>query len=114
MVSDYRPREVSKGKIESDSPWDVLSIDKMGPFVAGLKGERYILNVIDCFSRYLILVPLCDHTAMTVSCALFEHVIRYFCCPRRILLDRRTEFTGRVWTELKELLGIQQMLTSPY
>ena len=114
LGSDYKPRDVTKGKIESTSPWDVLSIDIMGPFVAGRKGERYILSIIDCFSRYLILVPLHDHTATTVSRALYEHVIGYFGCPRRILSDRGTEFTGRIWTELMELLVIQQLLTSPY
>ena len=30
---DYKPRDVPKGKIESTSPWDVLSIDIMGPFM---------------------------------------------------------------------------------
>ena len=51
---------------------------------------------------------------MTVSRALYERVIGYFDCPRKILSDRGTEFTGRIWTELMELLGIQQVLTSPY
>ena len=114
LGSDCKPRDVPKGKIESTSPWDVLSIDVMGPFVAGQKGERYILSIIDCFSRYLILVPLRDHTATTVSRALYERVIGYFGCPRKILSDRGTEFTGCIWTELMELLGIQQMLTSSY
>ena len=86
----------------------------MGPFVARRKGERYILSIIDCFSRYLILVPLHDHTATTVSCALYEHVIGYFGCPQKILSDRGTEFMGRIWTDLMELLGMQQLLTSPY
>ena len=110
---DYKPRDVPKGKIESTSPWDVLSIDVMGPFVAGRKGERYILSITDCFSRYLILVPLRDHTAMIVSRSLYERVIGYFGCPWKILSDRGTEFTGHIWTELMELLGIHQMLTSP-
>ena len=87
LGSDYKPRDVPKGKIESASPWDVLSIDIMGPFVAGRRGERYILSIIDCFSRYLILVPLRDHTATTVSRALYERVIGYFSCPRKILSD---------------------------
>ena len=86
----------------------------MGPFVARQKGERYILSIINCFSRYLILVPLRDHTATTVSRALYERVVGYFGCPWKILLDRGAEFTGRIWTELMELLGTQQLLTSPY
>ena len=84
----------------------------MGPFVAGRQGKQYILSIIDCFFCYLILVPLRDHTAMTVSYALYERVIGYFGCPKKILSDRGTVFTGRLWKELLELLGIQQLLTS--
>ena len=86
----------------------------MGPFLPGRKGERYILSIIDCFSRYLILVPLKDHTATSVSRAIYERVIRYFGCPQKILSDKGTEFTGKIWSELLELFGIQQLLTSPY
>ena len=114
LGSDFKPRDVPKGKIESSSPYDVLSIDIMGAFVAGRRGERYILSIIDCFSRYLILVPLRDHTATTVSRSLYERVIGYFGCLRKILSDRGTEFTGRLWKELLQFLGIQQLLTSPY
>ena len=53
LGSDYKPRDVPKGKIKSTSPWDAPSIDIMGPFVAGRRVERYILSIIDCFSRYL-------------------------------------------------------------
>ena len=114
LGSDYKPRVMPQGKIESTSLWDDISIDVMGPFVARRKGERYSLSVIDCFSRYLILIPIKDHDATTVSQALFESVIGYFGWSQKILSDRRTEFTGRVWSEMMELMGIQQMLTSPY
>ena len=93
LGSDYRPRNVPQGQIESTSPWDILSIDVVGPFVSSKKGERYILSIIDCFSKYLILVPLKDHTTSTVSKALYERVTGYFGCPRKILSDRCTKFT---------------------
>ena len=114
LRSDYRTRKVPQGKIESASPWDMLSMDVMGPFISSRKGERYILSIIDCFSKYLILVPLRDHTAPTVSRSLYERVVGYFGCLRKILSDRVTEFTGRIWVELMNLLGVQQVLTSPY
>ena len=114
LGSDYKPQTLPQGKIESTSPWDVFSIDIRGAFITGRKGERYILSVIDCFSRYLILIPIKDHNATTVRQALFERVIRYFGCPKKILSDRGTEFTGRVWAEMMELMGIKQLLTSPY
>ena len=62
----------------------------------GRERERFILTVIDCFSRYLILIPINDHSATTVSEALYERVVGYFGCPWKILSDRGTEFTERV------------------
>ena len=86
----------------------------MGPFISSKKGERYILSIIDCFSKYLILVPLRDHATPTFSRALYNRVVGYFGCPRKILSDRGTEFTGRIWGKLMKLLGLQQVLTYPY
>ena len=70
--------------------------------------------MIDCFLRYLILITIKDHNVTTVSQVLFERVVGYFGCSRKILSDSGTEFTGRVWGELTELLEIQQLLISPY
>ena len=39
LGSDYKPRALLQGKIESVSPWDVISIDVIGPFVPGRKRE---------------------------------------------------------------------------
>ena len=86
----------------------------MGPFVSSKSGEQYILSIIDSFIKYLILVPLKDNTASTVSKALYERVVGYFGCPRKLLSDRGKEFTGRIWTDLMDILGVQQVLTSPY
>ena len=71
LGSDHWSRKVPQEQIESTSPWDVLSIDVMGPFVSSKRGERYI-SITDCFTKYLILVPLKDHTASTVSVMIFK------------------------------------------
>ena len=39
LGSNYKPQALPQGKIESVSPLDALSIDVMGPFVPGRKGE---------------------------------------------------------------------------
>ena len=61
LGSDYKHQALPQGKIESASPWDVVSIDIMGPFISWRKGRIYILFMIDCFSRYLILILIKDH-----------------------------------------------------
>ena len=41
---DYKPRALPQGKIESTSPWDVVSTDIMGPFISGRKGGIYSIR----------------------------------------------------------------------
>ena len=48
-----------------------------------------------------------------MSQALFERVVGYSGCPGKSSLIA-AQFTGRVWGEMMGLLGIQQILTSPY
>ena len=67
---DYRPRKLPSGHINSQQPWDLVSIDVVSPLPRNKAGQRFILLILDCFSRYVILVPLEDHTAETVSKAL--------------------------------------------
>ena len=113
-ATDYKPRKKVTGHINSERPWDLLSVDIVGPLPRTKEGRRFILTIIDCFSRYTILVPLKDHTAVTVGKALYENVIGYFGVPRGILSDRGAEFRSQVWEEMLKLMDIQPHRTSPY
>ena len=99
--------------VESAKPWDMLSVDIMGPFPYDNHSERFIITIMDVYSRYLIAVPVKDHTAQTVSKCLYDNVVAYFGIPRSILSDRGAEFTGMVWKSLNLLLGTEIHLTSP-
>ena len=111
--NDYGHRLKTTGSIQSKGPWDMLSVDIVGPLPADRRHE-FIIVFVDCFSRYSILVPASNHMASTVSDALLRHVVPYFGTPRRLLSDHGREFVGEVWTKLTRSLGIQRLLTSPY
>ena len=113
LGSDYGHRQKMTGAIQSQGPWDTLSIDIVGPLQADHRQEFFIVFV-DCYSRYTILVPSSNHTANTVSETLLRHVIPYFGTPRRLLSDHGREFISEIWTKLLRSLGIQRSLTSPY
>ena len=111
--SDYGHRQKTTGTIESKGPRDTLSVDIVGSLPADRRHE-FIIVLVDCFSRYTVLVPASNHTADTVSDALLRHVVLYFGTPRHLLSDRGREFVGDVWGMLTYSLGIQRILTSPY
>ena len=113
LGSDYGHRLRTTGSIQSSGPWDMLSVDIVGPLPADRRHE-FLIVFVDCYSRYTILVPASNHTANTVSDALLRHVVPYFGTPRRLLSDRGREFVGEVWSKLTRSLGIQRLLTSPY
>ena len=113
LGTDYGHRQKTTGTIQSQGPWDTLSIDFVGPLPPDHRHE-FLIVFVDCFSKYTILIPSSNHTANAVSEALMSHVIPYFGTPRRLLSNRSREFISAIWTKLLRSLGIQQVLTSPY
>ena len=114
LGKDYKARHVPKGHINSPGPWETISIDVVGPLPVDGKSNRYIVTMMDVYSRYLIASPVKNHKASTVSRCLYESVVAYFGAPRSILSDRGAEFTGMIWESLTQMLGAKIKLTSPY
>ena len=113
LDTDYGHRQKTTGTIQSQGPWDTLSIDIVGPLPPDHHHE-FLFVFVDCFLKSTILIPSSNHTATAVSEVLMRHVIPYFGTPRRLLFDRGREFISSIWTKLLRSLGVQQVLASPY
>lgn len=74
---DYHPTRPPPGKITAECPWCTVSINFIGPF----RRKRFVVSMIDVFSRYVILVQITDHTDPTVTRVVFEHLVAYFGVP---------------------------------
>ena len=114
LGKDYKAKHVPKGHINSPGPWETISIDIVGPLPVDGRSNRYIVTIMDVYSRYLIAIPVRNHRASTVSRCLYESVVAYFGAPRSILSDRGTEFTSMIWESLTQMLGAKIKLTAPY
>ena len=71
LGTDYGHRQKTTGTIQSQGPWDTLSIDIVGPLPPDRRHE-FLIVFVDCFSKYTILNPSSNHTASTVSEALIS------------------------------------------
>ena len=115
LGKDYKARHVPKGHVlNSPGPWETISIDIVGPLLVDGKSNRYIVMMMDVYSKYLIAIPVRNHRASTVSRCLYESVVAYFGSPRSILSNWGAEFTGIIWESLTQMLGAKIKLTSPY
>ena len=75
LGKDYKTQHNPKGHINSSGPWETVSIDIVGPLPVDGKSHRYIVTMMDVYSRYLIATPVKIHTASTVSRCLYESVV---------------------------------------
>ena len=97
----------------SYTPMDRIAIDTIGPLPADALGNKYIITIIDCFSRIVELVPAQDTTAITAANAILQWICRYG-IPSQIVSDNGTQYSNELVTKLCQLFEIDQSLIQAY
>ena len=95
-------------------PFEKISIDITGPLPTASHGEKYILGIIDNFSKFPALIPLRNATAENVARALYKNWISVYGVPSVIHSDRGTEFENELISDMCKLLGVRKSRSSPY
>ena len=95
-------------------PWTRLNLDLIGPLPVSHNGYRYILTVIDVFSKFGVAAPLTDKSAKTVAKAFVNEVICPYGICRELTSDRGAEFVSEIFKESVKLLGINQKFITSY
>ena len=101
------------GTIECDHVWDLVCIDLV-KMPTSSNGHRYILTVIDGFSKFAFAIPLASKKAVGVASVLLERVFGILGMPKRLHSDRGGEFVNKVMKSMCKILMIDQSLTTAY
>jgi hypothetical protein len=88
--------------IVSTEPFQILVMDHCGPFgnKATPKGNKFILTIVDHFSRKRWFIPVPDVTAETSVQALLDNVFTPFEFPETVLSDLGSGFDSVVSKEM--------------
>ena len=110
------PAKVDSGieVTRANQPWELVSMDLMGPFAEGPKRTKFVLSVMDVYTRYLELVTLPNKQANTVGEAFLRRIIQRYGVPRVIKTDNGREFVNAIWDKMAEHLGFKHITTIPY
>lgn len=91
-----------------------LHVDLVGPLPTTQQGHRYLVTMIDRFSRWPEAVPIQEMTAETVAKTIYEHWICRFGAPIHITTDQGRQFESELFMSLLKLLGVKRSRTTAY
>ena len=90
-----------------------VHLDLVGPLPPS-EDHRYLLTMVDRFSRWPEVIPLKDISAASCSNAFVRHWLPRYGLPDTVITDRGAQFTGGVWKSLMQCLGISSATTTAY
>ena len=108
-----RQRQVLKS-FPSGYPWQRIAIDFYGPLPRSEQGERFVLVIMDYFSKWVECFPTINMEAETVARVLIKEVFSRYGIPLEIHSDQGRSFENEVMRQLCDVLGILKTRTTPY
>ncbi|EFO93101.1 hypothetical protein CRE_10000 [Caenorhabditis remanei] len=91
-----------------------VGLDLTGPLRTTPRNNKYILNVVCWFSKFVISVPLPDARSDTVARALLNECVLRYGAMNELVSDNATTFTSHAFGEFCDLLSIQHHKAIPY
>ena len=110
----YRRFRAALANFRVGAPLDRIGVDLMGPLPVTDQGNRYLLVIVDYFTRWAEAFSLPDQQAETVARTLvLEFVCRYG-APLELHSDQGRNFESALFQEVCRLFEIVKTRTSPY
>ncbi|GFW70250.1 hypothetical protein TNCV_3337681 [Trichonephila clavipes] len=110
------PKIRSRGKLHRynvGAPFERIAFDILGPLPRTASGNKYLLVVMDYFTKWPEVYPIPDQEAPTVAEAVVQHWISIYGVPLPLHSDQGRNFVSAVLKGVCELLGIDKTKTTP-
>lgn len=100
--------------INPSQPFEVVNIDVAGPFPRTKNNKIYALIMIDCFSKFSLLIPIQSTSSQTIVNAIMSHWIAVFGTPKSLLSDNASYFKSESYQNFCKNMEIDAVYSSPY
>ena len=96
------------------APLDRVGIDLMGPLPVSERGNRYLLVIVDYFTRWAEAFPLPDQQAESLAKAFVHEFVCRYGAPLEIHSDQGRNFESALFQEICQWFDIIKKRSSPY
>ena len=108
-----KQKDVYRPSVHAGAPFQVWSMDILGPLHASSEGHRYLLTLKDVFSKWFEAIPLGNTTSNKVLRAL-QLLYARFGHPLQVHTDNATYFHSQLMREAFQRAGIKLTFTPTY
>ena len=91
-----------------------VHLDILGPFNTSEDGNRYVLMMIDQFTKWVEMAAIPEHSALTIAEKFVVHFVVTFGCPLEVHTDQGRNFDGNLFKSLCTILEVAKTRTTPY
>ena len=95
---------------EPSSPFEVTSMDIMGPYLVTPRKNKYLLTFIDHFSKWVEAYPIPDITAETCV-RVYSQILTRHGAGSTLITDQGRSFMSAFFKETCKILGIRKVNT---
>lgn len=100
---------INKGKL----PFETIHIDHYGPLEKTNNGYKYILAVVDAFTKFIKLYA-CKSTQTSEVIKHLTNYFRTYSKPKRLISDRGTSFTSNAFKGFMDQNFVQHVLIATH
>ena len=93
-------------------PFEVIYLDFV--YMPPCRGKRFLLTILDSFSRYFIAIPFAQDRAIDAARGLYQLYLQHREKPVIVSTDRGSHFTGETFAEYCKLMDITSELHCPW
>ncbi|XP_065717551.1 gypsy retrotransposon integrase-like protein 1 isoform X1 [Patagioenas fasciata] len=97
--------------VKAEEPWTAVTIELMGPFSVTNRSHKYIIIMIDLFTRWAVILPLHDTSAAEIAKAIVK-VFFLYGPPQKMPIGQGKELVNQINEELFALFGMKQIVLS--
>lgn len=93
---------------------EVWYSDLSGPYPISSNQNKYLLVFQDQFSKYVVIIPLRQATANTVSKNFVKEILYKFGKPRKLITDNGSQYASNLMNDLAKQYGFEHQRIPPY
>jgi hypothetical protein len=96
---------------KSNTPFDTIHIDHVGPFIRSSKGNTHILVIIEAYTKFICLKPV-SSTSSQITINKLREYFSIFGAPKRVISDRGSCFTSTSFKNFSNESGFKHVLNA--